>query len=219
MAYATLEEQRNRLRTRLGFSAAGAAAGVQVPILNDFLRDAQVKLYWTHDWARLRRYETVVLGAAATRIDYPAAANPERISALSVYVGGAWSGAIKKGILPEFYTTQANPSYPKRWEPYEQIEFFPITDQAYNVRVFYVMALARFTQNADRSTIDDDLIFQLALGMGKSHYRHPDAQLYLTQGENLLSRLKAKSWGQDVFNPNDYAGENDGAPLAKPVVV
>lgn len=217
MPYRTLEEQRSRLRTRLGYSAQNAAAGSMAPMLNDILIDAQVKLYWTHDWARLRKYDDTTVGAGQCLIDYPTDCNPERVRAISTLNGTRWSPPLRRGIAPQDYTIQDNEREPTRWEPYAQIELWPKADQEYTVRVFYVKNLLAFTQDTHRSTIDDDLIFQVALGMGKAHYRHPDAEVYLKQAETLLTQLKAKSWGKTVFNANDYAPDEE--PLAKPVVV
>lgn len=215
MAYKTLGEQRAQLRGRLGFAAAGAAAGVIQTTINSFLQEAQVLLYYAHDWARLRRYEDVSLGVDQYLINYPANVNPDRIKAISVQRGDVWSPPLEKGIRPEMYTTQAITSWPQRWEPYEQIELWPKSNAVYPLRIFYIKNLDQFTEDDDRSTIDDSLIFTLALANGKAHYRHPDAALYAKQAESLLISLKAKSWGKSTFNVNDYHGE----PLVKPVVI
>jgi len=215
MAYQTLGELRSRLRARLGYSAAGAAAGVNQEILNSLLQDAQVVLYWTHDWARLRKYSDITIGVNQYLSDYPTACNPERIRAISVQVNNIWMPPLAKGITPEHYTTLDNVSVPYRWEPYTQIETWPKADQIYTARVFYVQNLDPFTADGERATIDHDLIFVLALADGKGHYRHPDAANWKSRAENLLQSLKAKNWGQTVFNPSDYAED----PLPRPVVV
>lgn len=215
--YATLETQRAKLQARLGFGASGAAAGVNISLLDGFLQDAQTLLYWTHDWVRLRRYETVPIGTSQTLVDYPTAANPERIKAISVLRGGVWSKPLPRGIEAVDYTYQtASPSWPQKWEPYEQIEIFPQTDQAYSLRLFYIKNLARFSENGDRSDIDDLLIFIGAVWFGKAHYRQPDAPLYKDAWTGLLEKLKAKSWSKSRFNPNEYAANE---PLVKPQVV
>jgi len=213
--YATLGELRAKLRARTGFSAAGAAAGVNQEAFNAMLQDAQVVLYWTHDWARLRKYAPITIGVNQYLVDYPTNANPERIRAISILVNGVWTPPIKRGIAPQDYTTQDSTSYPRAWEPYAQIEFFPKADQVYTGRVFYVENLGRFTQDDDRATIDSDLIFTLALADAKGHYRHQDAANYKSRAETLLTSLKAKNWGKTVFNPLDYGDD----VLAKPRVV
>jgi hypothetical protein len=215
VAYKTLGELRSELRARLGYSAAGAAAGVNQEVLNNFLQQAQVVLYWTHDWARLRAYSDITIGLDQYLVDYPTNCNPERVKAISIEVNDVWTPPLPKGISPEHYTTQGMTSYPSRWEPYAQIEFWPKADQIYTGRVFYVRNLDPFTQDGHRATIDHDLIFTLALADGKGHYRQPDAANYKARAETLLTQLKAKNWGKTVFNPRDYAED----PIAKPRVV
>lgn len=215
--YATLGVQRAKLQRRLGFGATGARAGVNTTLIDEFLSDAQKELYWAHDWVRLRRYETVSLGSGQTLIDYPDDCNPERIKAISVLRGDVWSPPLPRGISPTMYTTQTSmPSWPQRWEPYEQIEIFPEADQAYSLRIFYIKNLSAFVANDDTSDIDGDLIFTLAAAAAKAHYRQPDAPLYLQKAEALRLQLKAKSWAKTKFNPNDGYMEE---PLIMPVVV
>lgn len=214
--YRTLGDLRSELRSCLGFGASGAAAGANQVLIDSHLRTAQNMLYNAHDWAHLRRYETKQTGASATLIDYPTDANPDRIKALSVYRGGVWSKPLEKGIPSQLYTYQGNESWPQRWEPYEQIELWPQTDVDYPVRIFYIKALDAFTSDGDRASLDDENILLLAKWTTKAHYRQPDAGIYQTQGEALLTRLKAKSWGQSKFNPNDYINEE---PLVRPQTV
>jgi hypothetical protein len=214
--YRTLGELRSEMRAMLGSGASGAAAGVNATIIDTHLRNAQTLLYWAHDWAYLRRYETKSLGSAATLIDYPTAANPDRIRYVSVLRGTVWSPPLKKGITPQMYTYQANPSWPQRWEPYDQIEVWPISDQVYSLRIFYILALGRFTQDNDRATVEDSAISICATATLKAHYRQPDAGIHEKAWESLLLKLKAKSWGQDVFKADDWAEQE---PLMRPQTV
>lgn len=213
--YKTLGELRSQLLTRLGFAAAGASAGVIQSNLNSIIQQAQVVLYWTHDWARLRTYWPITIGLNQYLVDYPDDCNPERIKAISILRSSVWSPPIQRGIKPEMYTTQDNTAPPYRWEPYEQIEFFPKADQVYSARVFGIKSLSAFTDDGHHATIDHDMIFTLALADAKAHYRHPDAPVYVQRAEALTIKLKGKSWGQSVFNPNDYVEE----VLARPRVV
>jgi hypothetical protein len=214
--YRTLGDLRAELRAALGFGAAGAAAGANQTNIDSHLRSAQNILYNAHDWAHLRKYETLNLGTGQYLIDYPTTANPDRVQALSVYRGGVWSKGLDKGISPQLYTYQNNASWPQRWEPYEQIQIWPLSDQAYSIRCFFIKALARFTQDNDRASIDDENILLIAKWTAKAHYRQPDAQIYQTLGESLLGKLKAKSWGKSKFNPMDFTEET---PMVRPVVV
>jgi len=217
--YKTLGDLRSKMLAMIGNAAAGAAAGPNQLIIDGHLQDAQTLLYWTHDWAHLRKYGTKTLGLQATLIDYPSTgngANPDRINAVSVYRGGVWSPPIQKGITPSMYTYQTNYSWPQRWEPYEQMEFWPAANQAYEIRIFYIENLGRFTQDGDRASIDDTLISLVAKATLKAHYRQPDAALAQNASDSLLLKLKGKSWGQSVFRPSEWINSE---PLVRPQVV
>ena len=201
------------MKAVLGHGAAGAASGINNTLIDTHLRNAQTILYWTHDWAHLRKYEDKTLGVDQYLIDYPTTANQDRVRYISVYRGSVWSPPIPKGISPQLYTTQGNKSYPQRWEPYEQIEVWPKADQIYTLRIFFIKNLERFTQDADRASLDDTLVGIVATGTLKAHYRQPDAKVHTDASDALLIKLKGKSWGRDVFRPGDYV---DSEPLARP---
>lgn len=212
-SYKTLGELRSDMRAMLGAASSGASAGPNATLIDTHLRNAQTLLYWTHDWAHLRRHENKALGASQTLIDYPTAANPDRIKAISVLRGSVWSPPLPKGITPSMYTTQANESWPQRWEPYEQIELWPQSDQAYTLRIFYIKNLAAFEEDGDEASIDDTLISLVATATLKAHYRQPDSAIAQKMSDEMLMKLKAKSWGQSVFRPNDWI---DQEPLVRP---
>lgn len=217
--YRTLGDLRSEMRAMLGNAAAGAAAGPNATIVDTHLRNAQTLLYWTHDWAHLRKYGLKTLGTHAYLVDYPSdgnGANPDRIRFVSVLRGGVWSPPLEKGITPSMYTYQENYSWPQRWEPYEQIEVWPAADQSYSLRIFYIDNLGRFTQDGDRASIDDTLISIVATATLKAHYRQPDAALAQKASDSLLIKLKGKSWGQDKFRPDDWINSE---PLVRPQTV
>jgi len=216
-AYRELGDLREELRANTGFGAMSSGATPNDLLLAGILRRAQFLLYMTHDWAHLRKYETINLAASGTTINYPATANKDRIKALSSSRGGVWSPPLPMGIAPQLYTTQANESWPQRWEPYEEsIEIWPQADIIYPIRVFYVRNLYDFDEDQDTATIDDTMIMLLATAMAKAHYRQPDATVVRGDADTLLTTLKAKSWGKAVFNPKDF--ENEDA-FVKPVTV
>ena len=214
--YRTLGELRNEMRAMLGAASSGSAAGPNATIIDTHLRNAQSVLYRVHDWAHLRRYEDETVGVNQYLVDYPATADPDRIKAISVYRGSVWSPPIPRGITPQMYTTQDMTSWPQAWEPYEQIELFPKADQIYPLRIFFIKAIERFTQDADRATVDDTAISTVATGTLKAHYRQPDAAVFQKMSDTLLLALKAKSWGQSTFRHDDWANEE---PLVRPQVV
>lgn len=203
----------------LGAANSGAAAGPNSTLVDTHLRNAQTLLYWTHDWAHLRKYGLKNLGVAQCLLDYPTdgnGANPDRVRYVSVLRGGVWSPPIPKGIPPSMYTYQDNKSWPQRWEPYTQLEVWPKADQEYSLRIFFIENLGRFTQDADRASIDDTAISLVATATLKAHYRQPDAAISQKASDALVQNLKAKSWGQDVFRPNDWINSE---PLVRPKTV
>lgn len=208
----------------LGAAAAGAAAGPNTTIVDTHLRNAQTVLYWTHDWAHLRFRFLDEIGLHETDLDYPEGSfsgvdyevNPDRVKWVSVFRGGVWSPPLEKGIGPTLYTYQTNYSWPQRWEPKIQMEFWPAADAVYPIAVFAVANQPRLTQDGDRFCIDDTLVSIQATATLKAHYRHPDAAIHKTIADDLLTTLKAKSWGRSSFKPDDY---QDMEPLVRPQVI
>jgi hypothetical protein len=218
--YKTLGDLRSDMRAMLGSASSGAAAGPNATLIDTHLRNAQTLLYWTHDWAHLRHIWEDTLGVHQFLLDYPedddAVCNPDRVKAVSVLRGGVWSPPIPKGITPSMHTYQSNYSWPQRWDPYDQMRFWPSADQAYSMRIFGIRELARFTQDGDRASIDDTLISLVATATLKTHYRQPDANISQKASDSLLVKLKGKSWGQDVFKPQDWINSE---PLVRPQTV
>lgn len=215
--YKTLGELRSDMRAMLGAASAGAAAGPNSTLVDTHLRNAQTLLYWTHDWAHLRRVDaTKQLGVHAALVDYPTDANPDRVKWVSVLRGGVWSPPLQKGITASMYTYDTNYSWPQRWEPMEQVQFWPQADQIYDLRFMFIKNLDRFTQDSDRASIDDTMISLVATATLKAHYRQPDAAMSQKASDSLLMKLKGKSWGQDVFRPDDWI---NGEPLVRPQTV
>src|SRR4051812_21339657 len=99
--YKTLGELRSDMRAMLGAASAGAAAGPNQTLVDTHLRNAQTLLYWSHDWAHLRKYALKTLGLHEYLIDYPDddnGCNPARVRYVSVLRGDVWSPPLQKGI-------------------------------------------------------------------------------------------------------------------------
>lgn len=198
--FRTLEELRTILRDRLGFASAGASFGANQAILNSFLQNGQVQLYWAQDWKKLTFYDDQDIGVNQFRIGYPAQANPERILKIAVNrstisLSPDWK-ELEDGIDTQHYNTLEIPSYPQRCELYaNNIEIWPQNDTIRPCRIWYIRSIAPFTLDGDRATVDDEMILLHALANAKAHYRQPDAQNYGNQLANLLSKIRGKSFG------------------------
>jgi hypothetical protein len=106
---------------------------------------------------------------------------------VSVLRGGVWSPPIPKGITPSMYTYQTNYSWPQRWEPYAQIEVWPAADQDLPAAHLLHQEPRRFTQDADRASLDDTAISLVATATLKAHYRQPDAAISQKASDALLN--------------------------------
>ena len=218
--YKTLGELTRELLVGLGKGAQGSAAGVADAIVKQHLDDAQRILYLEFDWHTLIRYQDVPLGANQYRLDYPSFMDAERLIQMGVEVSGKWR-PVDIGITMDMLDTQhTSPSFPVRYELYEQIELYPVSDQAYTMRIWGMKKLPRFTENGDRCVIDDTFVKLWALATLKAHYQHKDAQVVGNQVEKLRVKLRSKSWKKRVFDANlaQPVGP-DWTPLAKPVVI
>lgn len=92
------------------------------------------------------------------------------------------------------------------------MEVWPPPDGIYTIRRYYVASPARFTQDNDRASLDDALIFLHALTNAKLHYKQQDGQTYANQLNAMLDKLKAKNRGQPAIRRRDP----DTVYLARP---
>lgn len=190
--YRTLGTLRSVLQARLGFSAAGASAGVNRTLLNDWLFQAQKELWYLGSWFNLNAYRDSTLGTGASTIDYHAALDPQRVNNIWIEINTQWQ-RLDEGLAPRHYSTMDFPGPPQRFERLEQIQFWPKADQAYQIRVWSMLRLPRFEQDADLPVIDDAMIMLHATTHGKEHYRHPDAASYRKDLDLLLSSLRGST--------------------------
>lgn len=201
MIYRTLGELRSDLSRRLGFGAQGSS-GINSALLDTFLQNAQEQLHASFEWRNLIKYDDKVCGVGQTLLDYADDCEQTHIRDVAVYDGSRWV-PMKEGITFEM-RSQDSTSIPCRYERYAQMEVWPVPDQIYTIRRYYVASPARFTQDNDRASIDDGLIFLHAVANAKLHYKQNDGQAYANQLNAMLYKLKAKNRGQAVFVRGGY---------------
>lgn len=218
MTYRTLETLRGIVSARLGFGSQGASVGANKTLIDSLLQNAQSQLYWMQNWKKLTAYADVSIGLDQYLVDYPTAANPERILKIAVNTGSGsdlWVELLE-GITVEHYNTQSNNAYPQRYERYDQIELWPKCDTTRSLRVWYIQALGDFTADTDVATIDDEMILLHATSTAKAHYRQPDAGIWSSQLEALLARIRGTAFGNKRFRAD---GKGDWEPMPRPQVV
>ena len=209
MIYRTLGDLRSDLSRRLGFGAQGSA-GINSGLLDSFLQNAQDQLFHAFEWRNLITYDEETLGVGQTLYDYASDCDPANIRDVAVWDGMRWV-PMKEGI------TWANRSddtqgQPCRYERFSQMEIWPACDDQYRIRRYYVATPARFTQDNDRASLDDGLIFLHAVTNAKLHYKQADGEAYANQLNAMLTKLKGKSRGQAVVS----RGDPDAVYVARP---
>ena len=115
-----------------------------------------------------------------------------------------WQPVIE-GIDLQHYNTLDQPSYPGRYLLKSQIEIWPRTDHAYILRLWGVKDADPFYEDDHRTSINDQLVFLMALAGLKAHYKHSDAATVADQFKQMYNTLKAKKgWSKSVFNKREH---------------
>lgn len=210
MPFQTLGELRSTLARRLGFGAQGSA-GINSGLLDSFLQSAQAQLWAQFEWRHLIKYDAKDTGVGQTLYDWATDCDPNRpLRDIAIYDGTRWV-PMHEGIEWS-HRSDDTQSQPCRYERYAQMEVWPAPDAVYSMRRYYVAVCARFTQDNDRASIEDDLVLLHALATGKAHYKQADAQIYSQQLSVMLEKLKGQARGKSVHHRNDP----DDVYLARP---
>lgn len=209
---------------RLGYAAqAGNPPPGMVALLNEFLQSAQKLLFRKHPSLRTQRFYKWTMapgvryyGIADNEVESPACAR--RLDAYSVtWVGfedlnEAWYPLIK-GIDPVLYTrASTSTGWPERYEIRSCIEIWPAPQGVYSLWVKGHFGLEPFIADSDRTTLDDEAVFLLALGNAKSHYGKADAQTVLAQANTYLLDLKAGMHGTARYVPQGFPNDRPATP-------
>lgn len=194
----TLATLRADLMVRLGFAAQknNPPPGM-TDLLNSFLIEAQELLYRRYDVLRTLRFYSWNLQAGVKFYDINANVetctkrlDPRKVNWVGVQVQGVWY-PLECGIPPPLYSQ--NPGgRPLRYEIRQCIEVWPVPATTEGTLVIKGdFGLEPFAADTDTTTIDDRLVFLLALANAKAHYGKPDANNYIAQMEQMMVNLVA----------------------------
>lgn len=217
----TLAQLRKRLMTRLGYAAQAAfpPPGMK-ELLNDFLYSAQVVLSAREIGAfRTERWFSWPLTAGVRLYDYPdndernapqecpAVIDPTKVTYVGVERNGVWT-PIRKGIRTSSYTSDQLTGLPQCYEFRNCIELWPAPDETLGNLVIKARAsLSRFSEDTDKTSIDSEAVYLLALANAKAHYRQADASTYLSQLEVHIRNLVAGTHATGRYRPGPDMGE------------
>jgi len=196
----TLKELRDDLMRRLGFGAqVNNPPPGMADLLNSFIIQAQSFLYRRYDVLRTERFYTWPLQQGVRFYDVDANAetcekrlDPRKVTWVGVIRDDQWLPLVC-GIPPSLYSGNQT-GWPQRYEIRQCIEVWPTPDETSGSLVVKGrFGLEPFAADTDKATIDDELIFALALANAKAHYRQPDANNYVAQMEAMMQNLVAGS--------------------------
>lgn len=223
----TLLDLRKRMMIRLGFAAQvdNPPPGM-ASLLDDFLRAAQRQMYNKYESLRTERFFrwTMVPGERFYGIasdDVLACSGktlePKKITWVGYYdLNETWR-PLTEGINPLRYTSLANNTgFPDSYEVRQCIEIFPAPQAAYTLVVKGRFGLLPFTDDAHVTTIDDELVFLLALANAKAHYQQADAGNYFSQATSYLGDLNSGNHGTARYVPGPKVAPSEAQPIFLP---
>lgn len=186
----TLGDVRADIQIRLGFGAAGQSGVVNSALIDSMIKSAQEQLYMQFNWDSLKSFQERITGANQQFYDYPNDCNIERIIGIWCLYGGQYF-ELKEGINTSLRNATSG-GVPTRYNRQDQIEIWPVpSDNSFTLRIEYIRQLTPLVNNSDRLSLPSEMIFLHALANAKLHYRQPDAQVYSSQLDALMNKLKA----------------------------
>lgn len=213
MPYRTLGELRSIVLARLGMGGMGASGGANGALIDSFLSNGQVQLFWAQDWRQLTDYKDVTTGVGQNAYDYPVAGamlttrgcdRDRRILRLESVQSGTYA-RMREGITTDDWSNMETVGSPAKFDRFAQILLYPKGVNATDTfRIWYIADLLPFTVDGDRATLDDEMVLLHAVTNAKAHYRQPDAKLYEGQLNTLLASLRGQSFSTDgVYRRGD----------------
>lgn len=215
-SYRTLKQLRDAIMRRLGWGnqLANPPPG-SVDMINSFLYEAQYSLYMRFDSLRGERYFTWQLlagvglyGLNANLETCAKVLNPDKIHWVGVVRPGNLWTTLVAGI-PELLNSYPNTSgYPVRYELRQCLQVWPVpTADAGQLVIKGIFDLLPFAADTDVCTVDDSMVFALALADAKAHYRQPDADRYIGRAEAILNALVAGTHTTRRYIPGNNRGQ------------
>lgn len=188
----TLATLRSNILARCGFGNQGAPTTLQKTVLNSMIQGAQEETYWDfRDFGEMKTKTDFTTVAGQLVYDWPDTVDPNHRVMLSVFYSNTWI-PLKLGIDAVHDTYVENgASFPQRYDLGQQIEIWPQPEDAYTVRIEHFELPDRLTQDEDRTSLPDYLVFLKALYKAKLHYRQPDAAESEQAYVRILSRMRS----------------------------
>ncbi|MGE8280200.1 MAG: hypothetical protein ACN6O2_07160 [Stenotrophomonas sp.] len=221
----TLQQMRNRLARRLGFSVQvtmGALPPGMPELLDDFIRSTHELMYQRYSVMRLRRMFTwdMVAGQRfydidGNRDDCPRILNPDKLEWVGISQGDSSWRPLVCGINPVLYGSAAT-GIPSHYEIRQCIEVWPApTDDAWQLRIKGDFGPTTLEADDDVLTVDPEAVFLQALANAKAHYGMADAANYASQATAYVRSRVAGSHQTRRYIPGSCVQPPAVRPLLK----
>ena len=166
----TLQEVRKELLVRLGFSDTQGHDNNKL-LINGIIEHAQNQLFFQYDYLLNRKVATKDVVAGSVLYDFPPDCDYRQVVDIVITNDSGKYVLLTNGIsyLDENEDKRAMPT---KFDVRDgQLMVHPIPDKTYMVRFEYFEKPARLTQDGDQLTLDDEIVFTLALIDLKNHYK------------------------------------------------
>lgn len=211
----TLGEMLTKLKRRLGFLAQGPGSNGNNDVLIDFLQEGHDYVYQKLRPSPARKKTTIRLQPGSHLYDYHNDEDDEDIDpgdVISVWVKVADNMPIElhQGITEIDRSFDTSRQYPTKYDTLNgQIEIWPVPDRQYDMIVEYTAGQPRFEQLQDRPGVPWRLVYLYAVSVGKTHYRHPDAQAAGSAFSSLLLIAQGKQHENRRYVVNAQCGTEE----------
>jgi len=154
---------------------------------------------------------------ANTTIECAKTINQYQITWVGVDQDSGWY-ELRYGINPMSLGYDQT-GWPTNYELKQCIEIWPAPEATSGaLRIKARFKAEAFTADGDKPTVDDDLVFMLALANLKAHYRHPDAGNYAGQFETHMGTLVAGTHGSARYIPGRSTSSGNVYVEPRPLV-
>jgi hypothetical protein len=224
--YRTLLQLRTAVLRRAGYAsqAANPPPGIADEI-DECIRDAQRLLYRKHRelrqerffrWTMVPNQRFYAFGDEDTGgdVDCNKLLEPNTITGVWLEDLNNAFFQLVSGINPEWYTETTQNGYPTNYEVRSCIEVFPAPRGAYKLWVRGRFGLEPLVADTDRTTIDDQGVYLLALGTFKKGRGKADADSILAQASTYEQTMVASTHTTRRYIPQTAVP----APLPMPVM-
>lgn len=193
----TLQELRNEVLLRCGYSITGNQAAGVIPVCDSYVAGSEKELFPECEWLKAGKRTTVDIAEDDSTADWPDDAAPGEITAISVvYVNDDDEEALcpmQSGArLQERDLAGVESGQPIVYEYVNEIIYFypPAGEDYVRLEIDYRLA-PTLVQPTDRTVVDGELLVQRATFKMKEYLGLPIGQKEVADHERFLARLRA----------------------------